>query len=52
MKTNVKVRVNDGSFSLLFDDWSGAGALVDLFDEHYDDSLRFFALRDIYVEGV
>lgn len=51
MRANTHIYVQDGSASFLFDDWSGKGALIDLFQEEYDTSLRLLALRDLYVNG-
>lgn len=51
MRTNSRVLVRDGSASFIFDNWMGGGALVDLFDIPYADSLRTLALHDVHIAG-
>lgn len=49
MRLHTQIQVNDGGCSLLFDNWSGDDALVDIFDLHNLDALRFISLRETMV---
>lgn len=51
MRARVHVVVGLGACSLLFDNWSGKGALVDLFNLSDMESLRSLCVKDVLVHG-
>lgn len=51
MRKNTRVLVADGSSSFLFDNWSGLGAIVDLYAVDNAVDLRSLAIRDFFVNG-
>ena len=46
MRSNVEVSVGDGSCSLIYHDWSGEGALVDLFSIPDCETFKYITLRE------
>lgn len=51
MRSNTLVKVRDGSSSLLFDNWSGHGAVVDMFELEDLDCLRGISLHEVFAHG-
>lgn len=48
MRTHTRVQVSNGACSLLFDNWSGTGPLVDRFQLFDLDILRGLTIREAY----
>lgn len=51
MRSNTLVKVRDGSSSLLFYNWSGHGAVVDMFELEDLDCLRGISLHEVFAHG-
>lgn len=50
MRERTQFFVHGGSCSLLFDNWTGSGSLVDAYGLHEMDALRVVRISDVWLE--